>query len=198
MDMIYGSRNKYAEGVSRRIRTDNEGNLCVVPPDSGRPFQFFLSRNGAQTGTINANGNYSSSPVDFYYESTGRFEIYSLIVNISDNANFNQEDYGAITGGVTNGVKFLAGIGNGIEVPILRSDVWPIKKNYQWASIASDIKLTSFAGLAQTMIIDFHIPDSYGKMFSLDPGQSVIARLNDDFSGLVSHTFIIRGTLFDV
>lgn len=196
MDRQYGSITRYDEGDFRILRTDDDGNLCVAPPSSGLPYQFFLSSNGLQTGTIDAIGNYSASPTDFYYTASARFEIYSLIVNISDSSKFNQVFYGGMAAGLTNGIKFFADIGGGIELPLLRSEVVPVKQNFQWLSIASRADLTSFDGTAQTLSVYFNILDSYGRTFQLDAGQTFIVRLNDDFTGLTGHTFILRGTLF--
>ena len=196
MDRQYVSITRYNEGNFRIIRTDDDGNLCTVPPSSGLPYQFFLSSNGLQTGTINAIGNYSASPTDFRYTASSRFEIYSLVINISDASKFNQSFYGGMSAGLTNGIKFFVDVGGGIELPLLRSEVFPVKQNNQWLSIASRAELTSFDGTAQTLSVYLNIVESYGRTFPLDSGQKFIARLNDDFTGLTGHTFILRGTVF--
>lgn len=194
MDRQYGSITRYDEEDFRILRTDDDGNLCVAPPSSGLPYQFFLTANGDGTGTVNLNGNYSGAVTDFWYEATTRYEIYSLLINISDNANFNQTDYGAILTGLTNGIKFYAGIPKGtLEIPLLTTATQPVKQNYHWLALTPETQLTSFAGLSQTLTVEINMIHQYGKPLTLDPGQSIIVKLNDNFTGLVNHTFGIRG-----
>ncbi|MFA6213434.1 MAG: hypothetical protein WC714_28615 [Candidatus Obscuribacterales bacterium] len=161
---------------------------------SGRPTQFFLTAAGNNTGAYNLNGNYSASPLDIYYEATSHYDLYSLLVVISDNANFNQADYGAIVGGLTNGVSFFIKPSGLPEIPLL-SGV-SVKHNYEWLTLNHDFVLTSFAGLAQTATISFEITEDYGKPINMSSGDRFIVRLNDDFTGLVSHTFGLRGIKF--
>ena len=187
---------KISDGPFRSSRCDNDGNICVTQPSAGLPFQFFLTANGDGTGAVNLNGNYTS-PTDFWYEATARYEIYSLLISISDNANFNQTDYGAITAGLTNGVKLLIRLEDDItEIPILNTGAFPVKTNAQWLSLTADTSLTSFAGLAQSLTVNFDLIDHYGKPFTVTTGQKIIVRLNDNFSGLTNHTFGLRGILY--
>lgn len=194
MERIFVSTVKEDEGPFRSLRSDDEGNLSVAPPSSGLPFQFFLTANGLGTGNHNLNGNYTS-PTEFLYTSTSRYEIYSVLVSISDGSSFNQTDYGAIIGGLTNGIKFFVKVGE-VYIPLLGTGEYPIKTNYEWLSISPETELTSFAGLAQTLSINFNIINQYGKPLSLGIGQSFVVRLNDNLSGLVNHTFGLRGILY--
>lgn len=189
---------EYSNDSTRVTRCDNEGNLCVVPSLSGLPYQFFLTTNGDGTGTTSLNINYSASPVDVYYtSSSSRLDIYTLLIGVSDNSNFNQSDFGAISGGLTNGIKFLVELEDGItEIPILSTDIRPIKKNNDFMILTAHSSLTTFAGLSQTLICDFNVVNEYGKQFALEKNQRLIARLNDDFSSLTDFTIGIRGILY--
>ncbi len=185
---------KNALGAYRESRCDSEGNLCVVPPSSGLPFRFFLTAVGDGSGVYNLNGNYSAAPADFYYQSTGRYEIYTLSITVSDATKFNQPDYGGITAGVTNGVKFFFVSTTGVEIPIITNT--SVKHNYEWIEVASSTDLTSFEGTAQTLHVALDLKSLFGRAFNLDAGERILVRLNDDFTGLVSHTFRLQGTLF--
>jgi len=186
---------EHSNDSTRIARCDNEGNLCVVPPISGAPFQFFLTTDGNGTGTISLNADYSSAPTDvFYTSSISRIDIYTLLICVSDNANFNQTDFGAIAGGLVNGIKFLVRFEDGItEVPILSTNIRPIKKNSDFLSLTAHSNLTTFNGTAQTLICDLNVEDEYGKPFALEKNQRLIARLNDNFSALTDFTIGIRG-----
>lgn len=181
-------------GGYRESRCDDEGNLCVVPPSSGLPFRFFLTAAGDGSGAYNLIGNYSAAPTDFYYQATSRYEIYTLSITVSDASKFNQEFYGGIATGLTNGISFWFKFTSGTEIPILINNT--LKYNYQWMEIASRVTLTSFDGTAQTLQIMIDIKDLFGKPFTLATGEQIIVRLNDNFTGLVGQTFRLQGTLF--
>lgn len=193
MIVLKGSTTKGVEDNYRLIKTNNDGELCVVPPTSGLPFRFFLTANGNGTGNSNLNGDYSATPTDFFYIATNHYDIYTLLVSISDNASFNQADYGAITLGLTNGVSFFMEIAPGDQRRLISTN--PVKSNYNWLADISDAKLTSFAGLSQTLTLALHVKDTFGMPLTMLPGWKFIVRLNDNLTGLVNHTFALRGIL---
>jgi len=177
--------------INEKNNHDTEGNPCSVPSVIGLPTQFFLTASGDGKGTYNLNGDYSAAPTDFYYQATTNYYIQTLLMSISDNANFNQTDYGAISGGLTNGIKFFIKPNGLSEIPLLSGVAF--KQNYEWLSVTPDSKLTSFAGLAQTLTVDFNVTTEYGMPIKLGAGDRFIARLNDNFSTLVAHTIGLRG-----
>ena len=186
---------EHSSDSTRIIRCDDYGNLCASPIENGLPTQFFLTGNGNGTGTVNLAQDFSAAPFDAYYLATVRYDIYTLAITISDNANFNQVDFGAIAGGLTNGVKFFARVGV-TDIPLLSTSLRPIKKNYEWLAITPHTILTTFAGTSQTLTVDFNVMDEYGKPFTLLPDQRLICRLNDNLSTLVDFTVGVRGIRF--
>lgn len=162
-----------------------------LPISNGRPTQFFLTTAGNGTGVYNHNVNYSATPTDISYVATSVYDMQTFIVVISDNATFNQLDYGAISGGLTNGVKVFIKPAGLAEIPLLSGVAF--KQNYEWFQITERVNLSSFAGLSQTLTIAFDITNDYGKPINMNAGDTFIVRLNDDFSTLVGHTFGIRG-----
>lgn len=164
----------------------------VTPPIIGLPTQFFLTTTGIPSTTHDATGNYSVTPADFHYISTAKYELYSLLITISDNATFNQGDYGGIVGGLTNGVKlFIYNANLGLTIPLLGGNA--VKKNYEWITLTHDTILTTFSGTAQTLMVNFDMIQDYGQPIHMEPGDKFIVRVNDDLTTLVSHTFGIRG-----
>ena len=158
----------------------------------GLATQKFLTASGDGLGTYNLNGNYAATATDFYYKATSQYDIHSLLVVISDNATFNQIDYGAIVGGVTNGVKlFIRPAGSAADIALLSGVA--VKQNFEWLSLTHETRLTQFSGTPQTLMMNFDIFTDYGKPITLGVGDKFIVRLNDDFTGLISHTFGLRG-----
>lgn len=183
-----------SDGPFRNPRCDDEGNLCIVPPYNGLPTQKFLTISGDGLGNYNATGDYSTGITDFYYQvpSGNIYDLYSLIISVSDNLSFNQGDYGGIVGGLINGVKIVYYSSTFNIERVLLSGI-AFKKNYEWLQITANTDLTTFAGTAQTLKIIFNIQDDYGQPFHLISGDRFIVRLNDNFTSLVGHTFGIRG-----
>jgi hypothetical protein len=157
----------------------------------GLPTRRWLTASGDGLGTFNLIGDYSATPTDFYFETTYKFDIYSLIITISDNAKFNQIDYGAIPGGLTNGVGFFA---KQVGIPEFRLlNTVNIKQNYEYLSFIEETRLTQFDGTPQTMQFVLDVENVFGIPFTLNAGDRFIVRLNDNFTTLVSHTFGIKG-----
>ena len=179
-------------GELQPIACDISGNICTGAPVAGLPVGYFLTNIGDGTGTSNLIGDYSAVATDFFYTATTRYDAHTVLVTISDNANFNQTDYGAIVGGLTNGVKlFIHPVGAPAPIQLLSG--YTFKKNYEWLAITSHTSLTSFAGLSQTLVIEFELVNDYGKPLNLAIGDKFIVRLNDNLTSLVSHTFAVRG-----
>ena len=177
--------------TSNLLRGDNDGVLFVVPPLIGLPTQKFLTTVGDGTGVSNIIQNYSGASTDIYYEADTEYNVYTFLITVSDNAKFNQIDYGAITNGLTNGVKLFIQPNGGPEVPLLSGIA--IKSNLDFLTLTADTKLTSFAGTPQTLAVNFDLYSHYGMPLTLNSGDKFIVRLNDDFSTLVSQTFGLRG-----
>lgn len=160
---------------------------------AGIPVVRFLTSAG---GVSDAIGNYAATPTDFFHEVPAGhvFTVHSMCIQISDNTNFNQTDYGAIVGGLTNGIKFFIR-SKGVDVPLLASQV--VKRNNDWARITSDMRLTQWASTPQTLIVNLAPEIRMGLPFTVSSvnEERVIVRLNDDFTGLTAHTFAIGGIL---
>lgn len=163
-------------------------------PAQGQPTVKFLTSAG---GSMQVTSNNSATGLDYFYEPPPGygFIVHSLCVQLADNANFNQIDYGAISGGLTNGLSFWINI-KGVDVPLLAGQV--IKRNLDWARVSPDLKLTQWAGLSQTLIINLDTESRFGLPLTMSSVNSdrIILRTKDDFTSLVDHTFALGGVLF--
>lgn len=162
----------------------------------GLPYRFFMTQAGNNTGEINLIGNYSAAPVDFYYEAVDRFEVITFLITISSSNKFNQTDYADIIGGLTNGVGIFIKPAGQAEIRLLTNS--NIKVNHEWYRLTEHIQLTSFFGNPQTLSMNINLVEDFGSSLTLNAGDRLIVRLNDNFSTLVSQTFMIRGERFFV
>ncbi|MFA5127305.1 MAG: hypothetical protein WC465_04920 [Patescibacteria group bacterium] len=157
----------------------------------GLPVNIFFSETGNGAEPHSYTGNYSVTPKDIsYIVPRGTLEVNSLLVTITDATSFNQADYGAIAGGLTNGIKFFIVLaGTTTEIPLFAGHVF--KHNYDFLAIFHDTLLTSFAGGAQTLALESDLKKVFGIPLVLQTGDRIIVRLNDDLTGLISHTFVL-------
>lgn len=167
--------------------------MSTTLPREGIPLVKFLTSAGGSWKITTDN----SAGVDYFYEPPEGhgFVVHSLCVQVSDDAKFRQEDYGAITGGLTNGISFWIST-NGVETPLLASIV--VKKNYDWSKITPDLTITAWEGLAQTLIANLDADARFGLPLQLSSinKNKIIARTKDNFTGLVDHTLAIGGILY--
>ena len=168
-----------------------------MPLMLGVPFIQFLSTDGFGTGTTAANADFTGNPTTFFIQPFPKTTIYinSFRAAISDNALFNQLDYGAIAGGVTNGVEITVRLdGNVIDSLEGRR----IKTNRDWVEVGFETQLTSFAGISQSLTVDNAFMQNFGAFLVLKSTgvpDRLSVTLSDNFSTLVGHTFIVRGLL---
>ena len=166
----------------------------LATSNRGLPVNLFLTAAGNGTGTNNLNGSYAT-PTDFYYQvTTGSFYVYSLLIVIADATSFNLLDYGAIASGLTNGVKFFLTPSGQSEIQILAGVT--IKTNADILTVIHDVVLTSFAGTSQAIAAESDLKKVFGIPLFLNTGDRITVRLNDDFTGLIKHTFALGGERF--
>jgi hypothetical protein len=196
MSLIVNGRSVNPDLAETNFRTGYDGGVCVTSAGIGAPTQHFLTSTGdGLTGTVNFNGNYATTAIDAYWQASAAttFDVYSVLISISDNATFNQTDYGGIVAGtIVKGIKQYVSPAPGIEVPLISG--YAVTANYLWSNITPDVTLTSFAGsTGQTLIILVDLVKLYGCPLHMGKGWKFITRLNDNYTGLVSHVFSIRG-----
>ena len=158
-------------------------------------FIRFADTNGDGTGDANAIGDYSSTVTDFLISHpasapTNLF-INRLIVHIEDTNNWSADNYGNLSGPLTNGISILKLDGN-LQVSQTVTEADPIKSNAHWGKFCYDVNLVSFGSGNDFFQVRWTLAKS-GYPARLAPGESFAVRLNDDFTGLVQHTFNFQG-----
>jgi len=183
------------DGFYHDFRTDANGNLCVSPSAGVTPTHRFLTLAGDGTGSPQITGNYANTVTDFYYlnSATTPFCIQSALLSIADATSMNQSDYGGMVGGVTNGVLILLKAPSGFEIPLYGGTAF--KTNQNWHSVTPHVTLSTFPGTPQTLTVAFCVTAAFGAPLSLQPGWSFVFRAHDDFTGLLSQTANIQGTV---
>lgn len=162
-----------------------------------------LLHRGEDPADYHATGDYSSTVTDFSWgpAPTEDFLLSSLDVVIVD-VRIHANGYGGDSSPLPNGVEFLWRL-DGEELP---ADVGvKVRLNREWVAVADNVE--HFRPTAGDEMLRCRIAIS---AFFQDPagglprgpggillqghrGDRVIIRLNDDFTFLVDHVFIVRG-----
>lgn len=158
-----------------------------------RFFRRYLDTVGDGTGTKNANVDYSSGNVPFkIVPAAGTIMlIEKLSVLIGDTTNLNNDGYGA-GAELTNGIKVEKW--NGATVDDY-TDELTIKTMYDWAFMAGrDVQMTFGSGPSHEHHIYPWRPASPIRLVG-DDDEDFRLNLNDNFSGLHDHNFIVEGII---
>jgi len=151
----------------------------------------FLDTNGDGTGTKDAIGDYSSAAEDFYIQpgANETYEIHRLIVRIADSGAPDAGKYG-------NNITLTNGISVHLEGGITRdlTDNMPVLSNGDRSKLCYDVNVISWGTGDDYVGVRWTFSKS-GAPITLRGSISdkLIVRLNDDFSNLVGHTFMVQG-----
>jgi len=158
----------------------------------------YLDTNGDGTGTKSAIGNYSSSATSFMIKPPDNYIYYlqRMIVMIEDGGAVDSGAYGNnIT--LTNGIHIHKSNDDGVILDF--TDEFPIKTNADWGKLCYDVHNVNF-GLGNEFVNVRWTFAKSGAPLKIDGnrGEKFEVILNDNFSGLVSHTFNVQGTILYV
>ena len=160
----------------------------------------FLTTTGDPEGVSEAIGDYSGSEVSFYIEPAvgEKYYIDRLLVYIEDVGAFNSGKYGKDVV-VTRGVHIHDTVGGVLQ----DLTPHPIMTNSNWGQYCYDISLHSFGGgqVNGVMVVRWTFSKALppgldaleANMLVLHAGDKLEIKLNDDFSDLVAHRFIVQG-----
>lgn len=158
-------------------------------------FSRSLDTNGDGTGTKNAIGDYSSVSDIFYLQpsATQFMSVARIIIGIRDNGVWSAATYGAIAGGLTNGIVMRKATDTGTSFTLTDTDI-PIKNNAQWGYYCYDSTVNS-VGSGDTFLLVRWTFERYGASLGLrgELGDRLEIVLNDNFTTLVEHYFIAEG-----
>jgi hypothetical protein len=172
----------------------------LLPADSGAetisgfnesaPLTEFLKN----TGSRDANGNYAAGAVDFTYTVPAgkRLWISRMIVAVGDVGSFDADLYG-------NGVALT----NGIRISITKSAVqtfldagFAVFSNFDWAELCFDADVKDWGTGPNFLVVRWTF--SRYTTILLEAGDTFDVNLNDDFTGLTAHRFLIEGSLLNL
>lgn len=157
------------------------------------PFFRFLDTAGDGTGTKNAIGNYSAAVTNFYIQPPAGsiYVISRIIAHIADTGGLDAGSYGnGIT--LTNGVDIETADGTGTIIGI--TDGIPIKTNGEWARYCYDVQYTSFGTGLNYLNVRWSFFKT-GSYIRIDGSKNELLKviLNDDFTDLDEHYFMVQG-----
>jgi hypothetical protein len=158
--------------------------------NSGRRF---LTTDNTAAGPRELTVNGSVTPVRFRFGPPAgqKWGMTNVISAVSDNANFTQTDFGAIPGGLTNGLAVYLNSG-GVDVDIFAGQ--RIRFNYDWATLPATLNLTTWAGPSQTLVANFNTFESSGQYVILngDTQDKLEVVVQDDLTSLVAFRIVAR------
>lgn len=136
----------------------------------------------------NARVDGSVTPVEFSYAPLKYAEIHRMIVTIEDSGSFTASTYGAVPA-----------LSSGVDIEYIRKGVthllapMAITSNVHWACYSYDAREFSLSGGGNKAFNVRWSFDRAGDPLKLDPGDSIVMRVNDDLTGLIGHRFMLQG-----
>jgi len=148
-----------------------------------------ISSDGNGGGVSDLVGNYSAGSTDFYITANPGKVLYLARVNINvqDGGSIDSNSYG---NGVllTNGVKLIESIGgveNQLGIPIIT--------NSDYSLLAGvDINPLTFGSGDSYLAVRFTF-SKLGRPLVITENDKFIIRLEDDFTALTGHKFMMQG-----
>lgn len=157
-------------------------------------FSRYLDANGNGTGNKDFSADYSSA-AEIAYIQPGASEVFRvarMIVGIEDTSGFSAAEYGNLGGGLTNGVTVRKQSDGGTLIDL--TDGLPVKTNASWGMLCYDVDLKTWGVGDELLVVRWTFAKA-GQYLRLDGSNNerLEVVLNDDFSGLVAHTFMVQG-----
>jgi hypothetical protein len=115
-----------------------------------------------------------------------------IILAISDNATFNQTDFGGIAGPLPNGLQAMFKSTAGGDVDVFSG--FTVKSNMDWLSLPAECTLTTWAGTAQTLAVNLNNFGATGQLLLLDgtKGEELVVLIRDNLTTLVAMRAVCR------
>ena len=171
----------------------DDGALYPINMPTTRPIiSQFLDTVGDGSGTFEATGDYSSVADDFYIQAPAGelWAISRILITGRDTGNFRPEYYD-VGGPLTNGIRLIHEE-NGVENDLTSQS--PVKTLAEWGSYCYDVNIYDFGAGDEYFDVRWSFFRA-GTFVDLagDTNDKLIVRLNDDFTGLNSHRFLVQG-----
>jgi hypothetical protein len=156
----------------------------------------FADTVGDGTGSKNANGNYATTAETFYLEAGANevVNIARMLVTVEDSTGMDATKYGNnIT--LTNGISVHCEGPDAVKMFDLTDPDVPIKTNAEWGMYCHDASLKTWGSGNDLLLVRWTFERS-GTPVQLHPGDKLIITLNDNFTGLVAHRFLLQGMIY--
>jgi len=171
-----------------------------LTPQTGRQggefFSRYLDTNGDGTGTKNAIGNFAGAVTDFFISPAARTQlvIARLIIQVSDVGPIVPAGYGNLAA-LVNGISLLHFHDTTLFADYM--DGLPVTTNGNWARTSYDVDYQLAGGIGENYIETRWSFNRASDGIVLHQEDSLVMRLNDNFTGIESQTFCAQGELYE-
>ncbi len=161
-------------------------------------FSRLLDTEGDSNGFTNATGNYRTGQLgvtDFFtLAPEGKAVLLNRLIINYTGMNLAIDGYGsnsALVEGIQIGLVDSAG---NTLIDFTAGEA--IKTNNDWSKITDIVQMLTYKSLMQSMTIalDFSV---FGDVIRLEKDLAFLVRLNDDFTDLTLHTFLLYGKVLN-
>jgi hypothetical protein len=189
--------HRTVDPITERQYDDGAGHV-LHRNSGGLILNRYLSANGDGTGNKNFVGDYSAAQGVAYIQpgADETFYLARMIVLIQDGVGFAAVKYGAINGGLTNGVQVRVQDDSGTIVDFTNGV--PIVNNASWAGFCYDADVKAWGVGDEFLPVRWTFQKS-GVPIKLDgsKGARLEVLFDDDLTDLVAHRFLVQGTISD-
>ena len=151
-----------------------------------------LSSDGAGGGTYNWVGDHTPATASYMCPADNIATIHRMLITIADVGGIGVLNYGALAE-LTNGLHLVAYDTDGTTELLHLDGEHPIKTNADWGSFCYDVDFRDEGAGNAGYVNARWTFDKAGRPIVLKAGQSLAILLNDDFTGLDHHHFMIQG-----
>lgn len=156
-------------------------------------FFRYLDTDGDGTGTSNAIGDYSVTPTEFFFQYPLAVNVHKMVIMIESIAGMWAERYGNIMGGLTNGYSILYSDADNVLQTSLNDGI-PITNNAEIGRTGFDVDVKTWGAGDEVLLASCDFRTS-GAPIRLPANHKLGVVLNDDFSDLKQHFFMMQGIL---
>ncbi|MHC4316827.1 MAG: hypothetical protein ACYSW3_30670 [Planctomycetota bacterium] len=151
---------------------------------------------GDGSGTTDAIGNYAGGSIEDFMIKPASDEVFVLtrmLIQVVDTTGMDADKYGNnIT--LTNGIHVLVTDGVGSTIMELTDPNNPIIANGDWGAFCYDVDVKTWGTGNNHLLARWTFAKSGEDVYLRGHrGEQLVVRLNDDFSGLIHHHFVVQG-----